>query len=101
MKNKYIIGFDTICDGHQCQEDWFSTYDEAFKEMFIDNLESIKGNGSYLGANRKDILELMNRVKGEGVEAMKALFKKYPEANYHETFVIKANDFSSGRKFIV
>lgn len=107
VKGKFVIGFDTICDGHQFVkgEDelpfLYDSYDEAFKELFSDALCGIEGNEEHLedeGA-REQMLEEMNAIWKEGdVEKMKNYIDENPDANYYEDFVQKAEDAILGRK---
>lgn len=126
LKGKFLIGFDTICDGNQTSgndEDGkphlYDSYNEAFKEVFIDAIEGIKGNEEYFmdddgydlddpkdekreakdQKNRDKIISDMRAIfKEDDIEKMKAYFQKKPDANYYDEFVEKADEFILGRK---
>ena len=111
LKGKFVIGFDTICDGNQCgtNEDGkpepilHNSYDEAFKELFEDALEGIKGNEEHLedeDARDKMISEMKALIKGGDIKKMKAYFEKEPDANYYDEFIEPADEFIVGCKAI-
>jgi hypothetical protein len=112
-KGKFVIGFDTLVDGHQCvmTEDesgkdvpaLYDSYEEAFKELFTDSLSllencSVKSLRDDYGAT-KSILKEMQKVEKTGdVKAMEEFLKKHPELNTNDEFVEKADEFLFGRK---
>ena len=112
LKNKFVIGFDTICEGNQCGKDendnpspeLHDSYDSAFKELFDDAICGIEGNEwafEDTDLDRKVVLEEMNSLKKEGnVDKMKAYFDKHPETNYYDEFIEPADEFVVGRKAI-
>lgn len=113
LKGKYLIAFDTICDGHQVGTDennepcpqLFDSYDEAFKEMFIDARCGIQGNELAFEddeeIDRDVVIGEMNGLIIEGdVEKMKDYLEKNQDANYYGEFVEKADEFILGRKAI-
>ena len=109
LAGKFLIGFDTICEGHQTGNDengnppLYDSYDEAFKELFIDAVCSIEGNEEHLedeDARDKMISEMNAIVKGGDVEEMKAYFVTEPDANYSEEFVQEADQFILGRQAV-
>jgi hypothetical protein len=107
VKGKFVIGFDTICDGHQTGSDengnppLFDSYDEAFKELFVDASCGIEGCEDYLDdevAREKMINEMNAIIKEDDIEKMKAYMSENPDANYYEEFVQPADEFILGRK---
>ena len=116
IKGKFIIVFDTICEGNQTGNDengnppLYNSYDEAFRDMFIDALCSIEGSEFYLDEafeegedekSREDFISEMNVIiKEDSIEKMKLYLSENPNANYHDEFVVKADEFILGRKAI-
>ena len=97
MKGKYIIAWDTLCEGHQCDPTLYDSYDDAFREIFVDASCGIEGNEDYGDA----FIEEMNQIIKDGdVQKMKDFFDRHPDANYYEEFIEKAEDFILGRKAI-
>lgn len=109
LEGKFLIAFDTICEGHQTGNDengnppLYDSYDEAFKDMFVDALCSIEGNEEHLEDEeaREKMIAEMTAISQEGdVEKMKTYFNDNPDANYGEEFIMKADEFIEGRKAI-
>jgi len=111
LKGKFVIGFDTICEGNQCGKDendnpcptLYDSYNEAFKEIFADAVCGVEGNEDCFKDNEeldRDVVikEMEELIKEDDVEKMKVYFDKHPEANYYDEFVEKAEDFIVGRK---
>jgi hypothetical protein len=107
LEGKFLIGFDTICEGNQCGSDedgnppLYDSYDEAFKELFTDAVCGIEGNEEHLEDEeaRQTMIDEMNALVKEGdVEKMKAYMDANPDANYYEDFVQEADQFIKGRK---
>lgn len=112
LKGKFVIGFDTICEGNQCGKDendnpdpnLYDSYDEAFKELFIDASCGVEGNVEHLEdeqARDKMLAEMNALIKEDDIEKMKAYMSENPDSNYYEEFIEKAEDFVVGRKAIV
>ena len=108
---KFVIGFDTVCDGNQTATDedgmpvLYDSKEEAQREMFADALCSLEGTfDDYFeenGMNKTTILSEMNGILAEGdVEKMNEYLSKNPNCNYNNEFVEKAEDFVLGRKAI-
>ena len=106
---KFVVGFDTMCQGHRCAIDeneqpdpnLYDSYDEAFKELFIDAYYSIEGNEEHLedeDARDKMMSEMKVLIKEGDIEKMKAYFEKEPDANYNEEFIQEADQFIWGRQ---
>jgi len=113
IKGKFMIAFDTICDGMQCTNDhegkpnpeFFDSEADAFFELFCDAIAGLEGTeDDYFKENEMDkdkVLATMKELKEEGdFEKMKNWLDANPEANYYEDFVIAAEEFVLGRKAI-
>ena len=112
LKGKFVIGFDTICDGNQCVTDennkpvLFSSRAEAMKELFEDAYSMLEFKTPKELKERgisKPILRLsqMKSILTEGkVEAMEKFLNDNPEMNDNNEFVEKAEEFILGRKAI-
>lgn len=112
LKGKFIIAFDTICEGHQCAKDendnpdpnLYDSYNEAFKELFGDAVCGIEGNTEHLEdeqARDKMISEMKALIEEGDIEKMKVYFEENSEANYYDEFVQEAEEFVFGRKCII
>jgi hypothetical protein len=110
LEGKFLIGFDTICEGHQTGSDedgnppLYDSYDEAFKELFTDAVCGIEGCEDYLDDEdaREKMIDEMNALVKEGdVEKMKAYMDANPDSNYYDDFVQEADQFIKGRKAIL
>jgi len=108
---KFVIGFDTVCDGNQTATDedgmpvLYDSKEEAQREMFADALCSLEGTfDDYFeenDMNKTTVLAEMNGILAEGnVEKMNEYLSKNPNCNYNNEFVEKAEDFVLGRKAI-
>jgi hypothetical protein len=111
LAGKFLIGFDTICEGHQTSKDedgnpdpqLYDSYNEAFKELFIDAVCGIEGNEEHLEdeeAREKMIADMKALIEEGDVEKMKAYMEANPDSNYYEDFVQEADQFILGRKAI-
>ena len=111
MKGKFIIAFDTICEGHQTGNDennnppLYDSEADALFEMFGDAIAGLKGtDDDYFKENEMDkdkVLLTMNTLFEEGdSEKMRNFFDANPECNYYDEFIVKAEDFIKGYKTI-
>jgi len=111
LKGKYLVAFDTICDGHQVGTDedgqpcpeLFDSHDEAFKSLFEEAICGIEGNEEHLEdeeARSQMIFDMKDLVARGNVGRMIEYFDKNPDANYYDEFVQKADEFILGRKAI-
>lgn len=108
VKGKFVIGFDTICDGNQTSNDennlpvLYDTHDEAMTEMFGDAIAGLEGTDEeYLKDNKitkKKIARMYEILRSGDVKKMEDFLSRNPECNYYEDFVEKAEDFILGRK---
>lgn len=111
LKGKFLIAFDTICEGHQTAKDengepcpeLYNSYNEAFKELFTDAICGIEGNEEHLEDEdaREQMLKDMNALLEAGdVDKMKTYMDENPDSNYYEDFIQEADQFILGRKAI-
>ena len=113
LKGKYVIGFDTICEGNQTSKDendlpvLYDSYEEAFKELFSDAIEGIRGYGEDYFAEMDIDLDYhtsINRMeeilKMDDVKLMEKTLDEEQALNYNDDFVEKADEFILGRKAI-
>lgn len=111
LTGKFIIVFDTICDGEQTVLDdnkepkLFDSYDEAFKEIFDDALSMLSNYSEeelaeYCELKLSDV-EAMNKIFESGdVRAMEKFLDDNSDCNTNNESVIPAEDFILGRKII-
>jgi hypothetical protein len=107
LKNKWIIGFDTICDGNQCVMDdgspaLFNSREEAMKELFGDALAMILAQDedslTELEISQEQITK-MKEIDATGDAAqMDKFLDEHPEMNYNSEFVEEADEFILNRK---
>lgn len=115
-KNKYtgkfIIVWDTICDGWECAKDergnptLFPDRDEAIREIFDDALSMLSNRSTeeleeYNEGITPEIISKMKEIdESQNVQAMEKFFQEYPSANDNEEFVVPAHDYIQNRKAI-
>ena len=115
-KNKYagkfIIVFDTICDGNQCVTDehnnptLFDTANEAHREIFDGALAMLENRTpleleEYNEGVTPELIARMKEIDRSGdVELMKIFLMANPNCNDNEEYVVRAEDFVLGRKAI-
>lgn len=111
VKGKYVVGFDTICNGNQTSVDeegniiLFDNKDEAFKDLFSDAIAGLEGtDNDYFQDNnldREKVLSEMQDILEKGdVNKMRNYLSQNPDCNYHGDFVESADTFILGRKTI-
>lgn len=110
VKGKYVIGFDTICNGNQTYTDeegnivLFNSEDEAFKELFDDAVSGLENNDEFFEENelnKEKVLSEMKSILKEGdVNKMRLYLQENPKCNYYDDFVESAETFVLGRKTI-
>ena len=111
VKGKFVIGFDTICDGNQTAVDGdglptlYDSEKEAFLEMFSEAIDGLEGtDDEYFEENDLDkehFISTMKALKEEGnYLRMKTWFNNFPAANYYNEFIEPADEFVLGRKAI-
>lgn len=112
LKNKFVIGYDTICDGNQCvmtEDDkgksipaLYNSEAEAMIELFDDALSMIENKDDeeleecHITSEQRDE---MRDISEEGnTDKMKEFLAKNPECNYNDEFIEPAEDFIMNRK---
>lgn len=117
LQNKFVIAFDTICDGWNCvmesnEDDEDVTYpslydseDEAFKEIFDGNLSMLKSHldDDMLKEYNPDVTpELINTMdeilKYGDVDKMRKFMDLYPQCDDSGQWVEPAETFVMNRK---
>lgn len=111
IKGKFIVAFDTICDGWECAKDengnpdpeLFDSEADAFHEIFGDALSGLRGiDDDYFEENDLDkdkVIAEMEALLEEGdFEKMSNYFDVNPTCNYYEEFIVPADEFILGRK---
>ena len=110
LAGKFIIAFDTICDGYTATKDekgkpvLFNSFEEAQKEIFEDAL-SILGNYDKAERKENNISEKqfkeMEKVSERGnVKEMEKFLDKNPDCNLYQEFITPAEEYIEGRKAI-
>lgn len=118
-KNKYagkfVVAYDTMCEGNKCtmtEENGkevpvlYDSYEEAFKEMFDDNLSMLEGRSAselreYNEGVTKKLVKEMRKVYDSGdVKAMEKFWNEHPDVNDGGDWVEKAEEFTMNRKAI-
>lgn len=118
LKEKFVIAFDTIVDGHQCIMEneegvanygplLFNTQDEAFREIFDGNYSMLK---SHLESEQleelnegvtPDMIAEMGEILDTGdISKMVQFLENHPQCNDSGEWVEPADGFVLGRKVI-
>jgi len=114
LEGKFIIAFDTICDGHQCAKDedenpdptLYDSEADAMFELFGDIISMLEHKDEEELADCEITVEQraeMNKIFDEGngdPQHMADYLDANPECNYNEEFIIPAEEFIFGRKAI-
>lgn len=113
LKGKYMIAFDTVCDGWQCTNDhegkpnpeFFDSEGDAMHELFADAIAGIEGNEEEFEddeeIDRDKVLAEMKAIFEEGdTDKMREYLDANPHANYYDDFIVPADEFVLGRKAI-
>lgn len=114
LTGKFIVAFDTICDGWQCATDDDGKPDpelhdseaDAMFEIFADALSMIENQSEEELSENNITVEKREQMKavfndGEGdTEHMKDFLDVNPECNYNDEFIVPAEEFIFGRKAI-
>lgn len=112
LVGKYVIMFDTICEGEQCFKDekeqpyLYDSYNDAFTELFDDNISMLENRSKKElkeyneGVTPAMIKEMSKVYDSKDVPAMEAFLQKHPNCNDADTSVKKAEDFIMGYKTI-
>lgn len=114
LKNKFIIAFDTLCDGWQCAKDendklaptLFDSEADAMFELFADAISMLKNRTPEdrmdVGVTEEKFAEMkaiFNDGKGDP-QKMSDFLEANPDCNYNGEFIIPAEEFIAGRKVI-
>jgi len=114
IKGKYVIAYDTICDGMQCEtegkenKDLPVLYDspaDANWEIFCDAMSGLNGtDDDYFketGLDKKKVLSEMKKLKEDGdSNKMRDYLQTTEGANYYDEHCESAETFVLGRKTI-
>lgn len=113
LTGKFIIAFDTLCDGWQCATDddgkpdpnLYDNEDEAMKTLFDDILSMIENQSpkemrENSGITVKQRTEMKKIEKTGDAKLMKSFLEQNPECNYSNEFIVPAEEFVFGRKAI-
>lgn len=114
LKGKFIIAYDTLCDGWNCMMETgdddlerptlFDSEDEAFAEIFDGNLSMLKSHEEdeqledlNEGVTSELIVE-MQKAWDEGIDSMKKFMNEHPECDDSGEWVEPAETFIMNRK---
>jgi hypothetical protein len=111
MKGKFIIAFDTICEGHQTGNDennnppLYDSEADAMHELFGDAIAGLQGTtDDYFEdneMNKEKVVAEMDAIFKEGnTNRMSDYLSANPNCNYYEDFIVPADEFVLGRKTI-
>ena len=108
--DKYIIAFDTICTGWDCNKDeeghpvLFDTYEEALLEVFKDSYSMIDNADDEtleeLGITNTQLLEMLSLMSELDMGNISRFLEDNPECNYLNEFVVKESEYIQDRKTI-
>jgi hypothetical protein len=109
-KQKFIIAFDTICEGWQTGNDdegkppLYDSEQEAFMELFSDALSMLEG---YSPAERREVdvsaklfKEMKALYKEKDYEKMKKFLDENGECNVNDEFIVPEEEYIPNRKTI-
>ncbi len=114
LKGKFIIAFDTICEGWQCAKDedgnpdptLFDSEDDAIHELFGDAIAMLEHKDEEDLADceitveqRTEMVKIYNDGNGD-TQHMADFLQANPTCNYNDEFIIPAEEFILGRKAI-
>ena len=111
VAGKYVVGFDTICEGNQTSKDddglptLFDTFEQAYKELFTDAICGLGGTEDeyFVEAeiDKEETIAKMNEILASGdIKQMQKFLEDCPSANYFDEFVERAEEFVLGRRTI-
>lgn len=114
LKGKFVVAFDTVCDGWQCATDedgkpdptLFDSEADAMFELFADIIYMIENKddeelvdcGITLD-QRAEMKKIFDEGNGDP-QHMADYLQANPECNYNDEFIIPAEEFKFGRKAI-
>lgn len=112
LKGKFVVAFDTICQGEQTslnEENMpvlHDSADGAFKELFDDAHSTLDNRTDEELAEynedvtREMIAEMGRLLKFGDVSLMRIFLDENPQCNDGDEFVLPAEEFIQGRKII-
>lgn len=106
---KYLIAFDTICQGWQTgsgddgEPVWYDNELDAYREILDDSLSRFSNNDfeeeDYYPSDH--IIAKANQLSFNGTtEEIKQFLSDNPDFNYYDLFVVSEDDWIEGRKTI-
>jgi len=116
LRGKFVVAYDTICDGNQCMMDGkedspdyapllFDSADEAFAEIFDGNysmLEAHERDGQLEEYNEGVTPELVTEMgiilSGGNVNEMREWMERHPQCDDSGEWVESAETFIMNRK---
>lgn len=116
LKGKFVVAYDTLCDGNQCMMDGeenepnygpllFSSEDEAIKEIFDGNYEMLKSHmeeemlDEYNEGVTPEMVKEMGKIlMSDDATRMKEFMDAHPECDDSGEFVQPAEEFIMNRK---
>lgn len=116
LNGKFVVAYDTICDGNQCMMEgeegepdykplFFDSEEEAFAEIFDGNYSILKSHldSEMLeelneGVTPEMVAEMGEILKAGDVSKMRAFMNENPECDDSGEWVQPANEFILGRK---
>jgi len=114
LKGKFVVGFDTICEGNQCAKDendnpdpnLYDSEAEARKELFGDAICGLEGtDDDYFKENEMDketvLSEMRDILKDGDADKMRDYLSENSACNYYDEFIQEAEEFIVGRKAIL
>ena len=109
LKDKFILGYSTICDGDLCVMDdnepsLFNSYAEAMVELFDGALSMILAQDEdslkELDITQQQIAKMKEIDASGDATEMEKFLDENPEMNYNDEFIQSADEFIMGRKVI-
>lgn len=106
-EGKYVIAYDTICDGWQCvmtddKPSLFDSEQEAFIEMYEDAMcmfsDKSDAELEEYEISRELVDEMERLFESSDIDGMKALWQEHEELNWNDEWVEPAGSFLMGRK---
>jgi hypothetical protein len=112
--NKFIIAFDTICEGWQCAKDedenpdptLYDSEADAMFELFGDILSMLEHKDEeeledcgITAEQRAEMVKIFDDGNGDP-QRMADYLQANPECNYNGEFIVPADEFILGRKAI-
>ena len=114
LTGKFIVAFDTLCDGWQCAKDENDKPDPTLHESEADAMVDLFEDAFFMLENQTDADRKENGISKKTFAQMKKIFndgdgdamqmtqflEAHPECNYNAEFIVPAEEFLLGRKAI-